>query len=447
MDINEFPFWIYGKTQGIYHKIMGKKRGPGQYLFFLYDNRKAIDLQASLKNVKVNGNPIDGNGSVFFKGDNYSDKAFTVPSTAYHPTHFKGGTPEEKWLQCIRNAKVEPGWANEGFYLTAYTKETRQWGLSNWIWTSAAVARALSRLGFKDDAKLVADAFIRNQLPCGGWIVRYDIICGRVVRLVAPNDSAYIARNSLIVTYRDTNDKKYLNAAQKCADWIMETSCDDRLVLFGYDADSEEWITDRNIVDIGFTACLFADLYEITGEEKYRSFLAQFINAYIRTFYDMNAKLFASHINKDRKQNGGYFSRGQAWALEGLIAAYRVLEDNEIKNVIENVTQCIAKHQRSGGGWYCNFQKSRSLMGEDCKGIAPIGKALLDWSTFSKNREEMVNSAQKALEWCERHTDDATGTILSFSCNGAISHSQNTSTGILYANAYALEIKKILEGK
>ena len=133
--------------------------------------------------------------------------------------------------------------------------------------------------------------------------------------------------------------------------------------------------------------------------------------------------------------------------MEGMISAYELLKEKRIYEIVEDVTQSIIKRQRHSGGWYCNFQKSRSLMGEDCKGIACIGKALLDWSKYSEHKEELERSARKALSWCEEHTDEDTGMILSFSCNGAISHSLNTSTGMLYANAYALEIDSLLLSK
>jgi hypothetical protein len=178
MDIKETPFFIYGKIQELYHSVKRGNKGISQYMFFLYDLEDVCELKKNLDNATVNGRSINIENATFFKGDNYSDKS--LPSSQHlisNPkTYIIGNFSKEKWLQCILHAKVEPGWANSGFFLTAYTKETQQWGLSNWIWTSSAVARVLSILGYKEDAKAVADTFINNQLPCGGWIVRYDIL-------------------------------------------------------------------------------------------------------------------------------------------------------------------------------------------------------------------------------------------------------------------------------
>jgi len=439
--VSDLKYRLYGRLQWLYHTLRGRNMKKTYNVCYMYDHR--ADVFENNECV-VNGQR-NINGSLFFKGDNIVEgvkpRKQGKLSICRQSGSFSG---EELWLRCILSAKVEAGWKNSGFYLTAYIKEKKQWCLSSWIWTSAAIARVLSKCDFKEEAKSVADTFLKEQLPEGGWVVRYDFINGHLNRLAAPNDSAYIARNALLTAYYDTMDLKYLNGAEKCAKWIMDTSCEDGLVLFGYDVDKAEWIRNRNIVDIGFTADLFAELYKITENENYKEFLTKFIHIFVDTFYDASAGLFASHVNGERKQNGGFFSRGQAWAMEGLISAYSVLGDDKLFGIMERLTESIVKNQLNDGGWYCNFQKSRILMGEDCKGVSAIAGSLLDWAKYSRHKDMLVASAKEALKWCKTHTDSETGMILSFSCNGAIAHSPNTSTGMLYANAYAIEVHKKL---
>jgi rhamnogalacturonyl hydrolase YesR len=451
--MSDWKYKIYGKIQHLYHRSKGSSIKDSYKVYYAYNKASLENIQG--KQFIINGQATAdfskiSSETLFFKGDNIIDGiqiTYNSSKTTVNSANLKScKTNYDKWLQCIKNAAVEDGWKNSGFYLTAYIKEQKQWCLSNWIWTSAAIARVLSACGLKKDAQKIADAYLREQLSEGGWIVRYDFIQGHLNRLAAPNDASYIARHSMLVTYRDTNEQKYLDSAKRCADWIMVTSCSDGLVLFGYNVDKNEWITDRNIVDIGFTTGLFAELYEITGEAKYKEFLTRFVKTFINTFYDENAKMFASHVNGERKRNGGYFSRGQAWAMEGLMDVYKATEDMRIFNILENVTLTVADHQLSDGGWYCNLQKARALMGEDCKGISAIARSLLMWTEYSDNKEKLIKAGKKAYDWCAKHTDDETGMILSFSCNGAIAHSPNTSTGILYANAYAIEVENLLRG-
>ena len=440
--MSEIGYKLYGKIQWIYHALRGRNKKNTYKVYYAYNTQDSAYFLN--KDCVVNGQKYN-NGELLFKGDNIIE-GVRLP-VLRHLSMKQEETRKimtEVWLDCIKSAKVEKGWKNSGFYLTAYTKEKRQWCLSNWIWTSAAIARVLSKCDLKREAKEVADVFLREQLPEGGWIVRYDFIDGHLNRIVAPNDSAYIANNALLTVYNDTLDEKYLDGAEKCAEWIMKTSCDDGLVLFGYNVDKEVWITNRNIVDIGFTAGLFAKLYKITKKEVYRDYMVSFINSFIKTFYDTSVDLFASHVNGERRRNGGYFSRGQAWAMEGIIEAYTVLKNPKLFEIMEKLTDSIISNQLKDGGWYCNFQKSRSMMGEDCKGISVIARSLLDWVEFSNQKEELINSAKNALKWCMEHTDYETGMILSFSCSGDIVHSQNNSNGILYANAYAIELAQQL---
>ena len=452
--MSDWKYKLYGSLQYFYHNLKGRNIGSEYIVFYTYD-LEDDSLLNKMQGCYINGQLLAKTKNTdikkyFFKGDNIlyvEGRKFDTEGCKGHDVDLNENDRIcDKWLKCIQSAKVEDGWKNSGFYLTAYIKEKKQWCLSNWIWTSAPIARLLSDIGYKKDSQDIADVFMREQLEEGGWVVRYDFIDGRLNRLEAPNDSAYIARNALLTAYKDSGDTQYIDRAKKCAKWIIDTSCNDGLVLFGYNIDKKKWIKDRNIVDIGFTAGLFSELYELTGDYKYKEFLDDFIEAFINTFYDRNAKMFSSHINGKRKRNGGYFSRGQGWAMEGLIDAYLVNREKYIYEILESLTLEVANKQLPNGGWYCNLQKARSMMGEDCKGVSCIAKSLLIWAEYSKNRDLLICAGKKAYEWCKNHTDKNTGLILSFSCNGAIAHSKNTSTGMLYANAYALEVERLLQG-
>jgi len=440
----DLKYYLYGKIQWLYHAIKGRNVKDRYNMFYTYDIDDNKYFEG--KSCAINGQSFCNN--LLFKGDNIVEGCAELPISKSYSGKAAYGKKDKDfkkiWLNTILNAKVEPGWNNSGLYLTAYTKENKQWCLSNWIWTSAAISRVLSQCDHIHEAVDIADEFLKRQSIDGYWVVRYDFVDGHLNRLAAPNDSAYIARNALLTAYHNTGEIKYLESAEKCARWIINTACADGMVMFGYNVDSGKWITNRNIVDIGFTADLFAELFSITGNETYMEFMSSFINSYINAFYDSTKGLFGTHINADKRMNGGYFSRGQAWAMEGLIPVYLVTKDKALFELLETVTKTIAEHQKKDGGWYCNFQRARSLMGEDCKGVSVIAFNLLRWAAYSKHPEILINASKRALKWCEKHTDLQIGTILSFSCNGAIAHSPNTSTGMLYANAYAIELQQLL---
>lgn len=355
--------------------------------------------------------------------------------------------PREAWKFLIDSSVVPQGWRNEGLHLVCYSKKVRQWCLSDWVWTSAAVARHLHSVGDNAGTVRIADEFLRLQLSEGPWVVRFDYTGGVTVPTVAPNDSCYIARNALLPAWRATGDERYLIAARRCADWVIETASPSGLVYLGLDFARGKWIRERNIVDTGFTAALFADLYELTGEDAYRSFLGRFVDAYTDAFFDPDARLFATGILGDgpsAKRTGGHFARGQAWALEGLIPAFRVLRDGTLKPVIDGVVDGLLDLQGKDGGWPYNL--SRRLTGQDCKGTPVIARALAEWSAVS-GRRDAADSARRAISWCERHTDldgDCPGGIFSYCLEGAVTHYLYSEAAFVYSSSYALEALSIL---
>ena len=300
-------------------------------------------------------------------------------------------------------------------------------------------------IGDVSKAKDLGEKLAVRQEKCGGWIVRNDYDKDGAIQVLAPNDSAYIANNAFLSLYEKTKNTKYLTIAKCCADWIIETARLDGLVYTGYNIRDEKWCKANVIVDIGFTGGLFSRLVELTGEEKYRSFLKKFIIRYIDLFFVSSKKGFCTSINNNNQQQGGMFARGQAWALEGLIPAYQVLKDDNIKVVIDQTIDNLLKQQCRNGGWPYNL--TRKLMGEDCKAVSVIAKDMMDWFAYTKDKRIFL-SAKRALEWCRRHTaieGEEKGGIFSYSVEGAIVKDLYTSCAFVYASAYAIELQRQIE--
>lgn len=358
------------------------------------------------------------------------------------------GTQQEiavyNWKQFILRSAVSLGNFHNMLF-AGYIAENNKWCLPSWIWTNAAVVCEACHCGDLNFAKTIAKGLAERQQKCGGWIVRNDFDKQGAMPILAPNDSAYIANNAFLTLYEQTKEEKYLNIAKRCADWIIETTRPDGMVYVGYNMRDEKWDKNCVIVDVGFTAGLFARLVEITHEEKYLTFLRRFIKRYIELFYIPEKHGFCTSIDKDNHQQGGMFARGQAWALEGLIPAYKVLKDETIKQVIEKTIDNLLCKQLKNGGWSYNF--SKPLLGEDCKAVSVIAKDMMEWYKNS-NDERIRKSASKALDWCCKHTaieGEATGGIFSFCMEGAIVQNLYTSCAFIYSSAYAIELYEMLK--
>ena len=350
------------------------------------------------------------------------------------------------WESFLNASIIPEGYKNAGLHYTGYiTDNINEWCLPSWIWTNAAHVRMYCNNGKTTKALQIADLLLKKQLEFGGWIVRNDYKAEGAIPTLAPNDSAYIANNAFIELYKATNKLVYLDAAKKCADWIIETARPDGLVWSGYDMKNKNWIKDFIIVDTGFTAGLFANLYDITHDNKYKIFLEKFVSQFIKLFFNPSNKGFSTSLNSQNKQMGGMFARGQAWALEGLIPAYRVLKNEKLKQVIDLTISNLLGRQLQNGGWAYNF--SKSLLGEDCKGVAVIAKNLMEWNLIEHN-DQVVKCARKALDWCLKQTaisGECKGGIFSFCMEGAVVHNFYTKTAFVYTSSYAIELHEMLK--
>lgn len=345
------------------------------------------------------------------------------------------------WPAFLEASLIASGYRNAGMHYAGYIQECQAWCLPSWVWINAAVARYYCSIGEVEKAQKLGELILEKQQPCGGWIVRNDYTCEGVSPQLAPNDSCYIALNCCLALYECTKEKKYLDSAVRNAKWTEQTARPDGMVWFAFDTNKNKWIRERNIVDTGFTAGLFAKLYEITGEEHYLIFLKRFANAYVKAFYMSEEKCFSTAIDGKDRQYGGAFGRGQGWALEGLIPAYRVLKDEGIKHVIDDSVNTLLRLQLENGGWSYNLLKP--MMGEDCKAVPVIARCLLNWYRFGNSNEKLLDAVEKSLQWCAKRTavdGEAAGGIFSYTIEGAIVHHMYTSTAFVYGSSYALEV-------
>jgi len=449
---------IYCNIHRLAKKILQKKRRPHYRMVSLntsnFSNNEEIEINGSYINdieidipTNINKKNLFPVENIVAIGTNSNLKDSYVRNKNSNLSLGVNMNDAKITWESFLNASIIPtGYKNGGLHYTGYiADEINEWCLPSWVWTNAALVRMYCNKGETTKALQIADLLLKKQLECGGWIVRNDYKAEGAIPTLAPNDSAYIANNAFVELYKVTNKAVYLEAAKKCADWIIETARPDGLVWSGYDMKSKEWGKDYIIVDTGFTAGLFANLYDITQDNKYKIFLEKFVNQYINLFFNPSKKSFSTSINIQDQPGGGMFARGQAWALEGLIPAYRVFRKEKLKQVIDATISNFLEKQLQNGGWAYNFAKP--LLGEDCKGVAVIAKSLMEWNLIEQN-DQVVISAQKALDWCVKHTankGECKGGIFSFCMEGAVVHNFYTKTAFVYSSAYAIEVYDMLK--
>lgn len=206
-------YQLYGFFHKSTKRLLRRSSTAGDAVKFAYvyqDENLPLILNAANENLSLNDKEYKGNITIkdstqLFMGENAVIGGTNLPLTKW--TNLGScESPRDAWCSMLHNTAITYGWRNAGFHLTGFLLEKQNWVLSSWIWTSAAICRCFLTIGETDNACKIADAFLREQLPDGGWIVRYDFGAKETIPMVAPNDSAYIANNALLEMYRTTGE-------------------------------------------------------------------------------------------------------------------------------------------------------------------------------------------------------------------------------------------------
>ena len=203
---------------------------------------------------------------------------------------------KEKRLPLVRNFKMMQQEPNKGFFYGAargqyYLMKSDRW-VEEWgshIEPTGLMYYTLCDLGnillfetedkeLKDMFRAGADRLLEWQQPEGNWVVGYDHKTDEPVF----NDLSDVRPTfyGLIAAYRILGDEKYLRAAQKGADWILENAVEKGHFL-GVCGDVR-FVNDFATAQIGQG---LLDLWEITGDEKYLDGAVKTAKMYTTSIY------------------------------------------------------------------------------------------------------------------------------------------------------------------
>jgi len=344
-----------------------------------------------------------------------------------------------------------------GTFYPCFDNTNATYRLNSWIWCSAIVVEALfdemnMHIEFQSKAyeiaKSVGDVLLDrwdrdNKSAAGGVVIRWDISPSSPIGIVpwrAPNDIAFIGAYAFLPLYHATLDKKYLHAALEMGRWILENGFLPNGHLFaGYRDDLSHWDRSWLYVDSGYTSKLFARLYLATNDIFWKNAAIQFIDWYIENFYSKSG--FFKWVWPWRFWNSGkkIFTRGQAWALDGVLSAYQISGDKKYLEIARQVAFTLLKYQNDDGSW--PYILTRHSSGPCNKGTPILAYHLL--RIYELTGEDFFgDSARKAIQWCENNQclieiqHFEYGGIFSKNEEGSIVGQANVSTAFLYASAY-----------
>ncbi|MHB0929478.1 MAG: hypothetical protein ACYC3W_11370 [Candidatus Nanopelagicales bacterium] len=346
-----------------------------------------------------------------------------------------------------------------GLFFGCYDLTNSCYRLPTWVWPSAIVAKSLMTVSESNNtAQSTANTLLRFQMKegpnTGAFAVRMDVsnyMSRGSSHWLAPNDSAYIAAKIMAPMFRLTGEPVYLKSALEVGKWIRSEGYSSRGYLrHGYDIFTGKWEEGYHIVDMGFTGELFEELYTVTGDSIWKSELRRFLEQFLDLFDSGKGYLLTGIRTAGRPRRKFAFSRGQGWALEGLLAGWRILGEERIRSTINRVCELLVQRQLSSGAWA--YDLVRPTTGEDNKGTPVIAYQLLRAYKEMQFSHQLRDAAVRAIAWCERNQyrgpdSQARGGIVAVNEEGAITGATNIRTAFPYASAYYLMASALAGGR
>lgn len=222
--------------------------------------------------------------------------------------------------------QAEPGFFQGAvigqYYLTKSKRFTEEWG--GYVEPIAVTYYTMLDLGnillyqpddtdLRERLRLGAECLVRWQRPNGSWAVAYDH--GSQKEIFTELEDVRPTFYGLLVAYKILGDKKYLDAARQGADWLIENAV--KPVRFLGVCGDERFAPDFATVQ---TSQAYLDLYDITGEERYREAAIETARRYVTDVFTHPLPSIRKKFVGDRQIEDWQISQmGLAFEHGGLI--------------------------------------------------------------------------------------------------------------------------------
>lgn len=434
--------------------------------FFAYENVISFDKRLGVKDVClypfVGEDELDCR-NVLTRKWQYEDIRGKVYDQGECDFSIAEGPNLDPVLSCVLAARIDdPNSFFYGLYYPAFDVDNRTYRLQSWTWTNGIIVKTLLAKSYSEDnaflrekaielARKLLDFQCDTGVASGSFMARWDVFDQSptgVIPVYATNDSAFLGTNGLLAAYKVTGEAVFLDSATRLGNWIVDSAMTDAGQLFiGYRSDIGAWVDNYLFVDGGFTASFFAELYRVTNDEKWFSAMILFTDWYIKVLYDPHSKRFWRIWYSDRPTAKELFSRGQAWALDGIISAYELTQSDNYSAVIRGVADTLVKYQHEDGFWSYILNKPSS---GDCSKATPILAYHLLRAYQIFRDETWLRCARRAVEGGRRSVDmdgsdrRSFGGIHRASLEGCIFGPTNVDSVFMYSQCYQLLAEQLL---
>ena len=212
-------------------------------------------------------------------------------------------------------------------------------------------------------------------------------------------DALFLVGWGWMPLYRETGDNQILEDSKLMIERAQKLLDTYEVVPMDYIVSEKKW-KDYTISEAGFGPEGICEVYLETKDEVIKATGELYINRLLNKFQQEDG-LWARkyNFNPEKIIPSIKHTRGQGWAMEGLISSYTMTKDVKYLKLAERMAEVLMKYQNEGGFWTYNFDKPVSDVGISEKGTALW--SLLFYRLYEiNNKQEYLETARKALLWC-----------------------------------------------
>jgi hypothetical protein len=312
---------------------------------------------------------------------------------------------------------------------------------------------------FKRLAVEIGNEFLVTQITdtgspvYGALVSRYKNL-GSAVHpadcLVGPNDTSFSVKWALLPLFEFSGDEKYFEAVRIALEWVKNSIYTGDFVPLDYNINTEKW-GDYTIIDTAFLPEGLEAFDRFTASSRYKDDIAFFMDRFINQFR-LDSGFYGQRYTPTDGVDRTIFSRGEGWAMEGLLASYRATGERSYLYQAIRIASQMAAAQNDDGSWsyvlgYDGKPEQTDMEGTGiCEKATPIlAYFFLEIFGIDPSQVVLLQAADKALQWCEdnisRDSDLGYGGIKSRSLNSGITGLPFLTVATGYANAFYILAK------
>ena len=269
---------------------------------------------------------------------------------------------------------------------------------------------------------------------------------------LGPNDASFAVKWALLPLYELTGERRYLEASRLALDWVKKSIyLPDRDYLPpDYDLTDGTW-GDYSIIDTAFIPEGFTEYDRLNRTCGYEEDSRFFMDRFIRQ-YRLDNGFYGQNYHPDTGVDQVLFARGLGWTIEGLLAADRGTGEERYLKEAAALARLTAEEQNEDGSfsYILGYEGVPAQEDKDGTGVCEKATAILaylfyDICTLDQTQKELIESADRAVSWCEANIHKGPGTgyggIKAAGIRSGITCMSYLTIATQYANAFYILAK------